>query len=236
MRLPVALALAAAVLVPMPAGIAQAQTTHTCFGEPATVVGTPGDDELQGDVVVGLAGVDDIGGRLVCGGKDGDWHLSGIKVNGGPGDDQEIQLHGSGDLAIGPAIGGPGNDRFLDNNFGDLQPYQVWRGGEGHDRFTPAGGLVDVFYGGAGNDGTGGGEPNWTERVLRQFGGDGNDGLGGGDSKDKICGGAGDDILNATEFGNDTIADFIDGGDGFDTCILGVGDRAVNCEDVTVVG
>ena len=232
MRLPVALALAAAALVSMPAGITQAQTTHTCFGEPATVVGTPGDDELQGDVVVGLAGVDDLGGRLVCGGKDGDLFLSGLRVNGGPGDDQEIQLHSSGDLAIG----GPGNDRFEDRNRGG-QPLQVWRGGPGGDRFTGGGGDKDVFYGGAGDDATGAGEPNWPA-VLIQYGGEGNDYLGGGVGKDKIYGGPGDDSLDTTRFLwriDTTIVDYIDGGDGFDTCILGVRDRAVNCEDVTVV-
>ena len=232
-RLTVALVLAAG-LVPMPA---TAETTYTCFGEPATVVGTPGDDELSGDVVVGLAGVDDLGGRLVCGGKDGDWYLSGIKVDGGPGDDQEIQLIGLGDLAIGPAIGGPGNDRFLDNNWAqEDQPFQVWRGGPGNDRFTGAGGDKDVFYGGAGSDSTGGGEPNWPD-TLRQYGGEDDDFLGGGIGRDRIYGGPGNDTLDATRHlwrVDTTIADFIDGGDGFDTCILNVGDRAVNCEDVTV--
>ena len=223
MRLPVALALAAAALVSMPAGITQAQITHTCFGEPATVVGTPGDDELQGDVVVGLAGSDIITGRLVCGGKDGDDYLSGYMVNAGPGDEREIFIHGP------LAICGPGSDKFWDRDLGGA-PRQVWRGGDGDDMFVPGGGE-DVFYGGAGADRTGGGQPGWSEK-LHQFGGDGNDILFGGPSKDKIYGEDGDDNLRL--YGVEE--DFVDGGPGFDTCIVAAGDRAVNCEDVTVVG
>ena len=227
----VAAVVLASMLAPLPAS---AQTAHTCFGEPATIVGTPGDDDIRSDidtdVVVGLAGVDRLGGRLVCGGKDGDGELVGFRVNGGPGDDWEIFLDTTGDLAIG----GPGHDRFFDRGLAG-EPTQVWRGGTGSDRLTMGGGPEDVFYGGAGNDMTTGGESAWSEK-LRLFGGDDNDQLFGGLGKDKIYGQAGDDFLQANyyRFRPDTISDFIDGGEGFDTCILETGDRAVNCEDVIV--
>ena len=48
-------------------GGATAAPTYTCFGQPATIVGTPGDDVLYGsgdtaDVIVGLGGNDSIRG------------------------------------------------------------------------------------------------------------------------------------------------------------------------------
>lgn len=224
MRLPIVLA--TIVLTSIPTGLVQAQTTHTCFGEPATVVGTPGDDRLDGEVVVGLAGEDNLAGFFVCGGKGDDEYLSGHQVDGGPGNDQEIQLYG--DLAIG----GPGSDRFFDRNLAD-QPRQVWRGGEGNDVLELTRGE-DVFYGGLGND--------WTKQSdhrsnskTRQFGGEGNDQLEGGFLRDKLYGEAGDDTLISDGFRTDAISDLLDGGEGFDVCILDPGDRALNCEDVTVV-
>ena len=79
-----------------------------CFGRPATLVGTPGNDTLRGtagnDVIVALAGNDRIDGR---GGND--------RICAGPGRDT---LHG-----------GPGNDR-LDGGPGT----DVLNGGAGRDR------------------------------------------------------------------------------------------------------
>ena len=54
------------------------QAETTCFGEPATIVGTSGDDNLTGtannDVIVGLAGDDFIDGLdgddKLCGGQE----------------------------------------------------------------------------------------------------------------------------------------------------------------------
>ncbi len=70
----------------------------SCFGQPATLVGTEGDDTLVGtsgvDVIVGLGGNDFIKGRgandLLCGGA-GDDELRGDsgadQLDGGTGDD-----------------------------------------------------------------------------------------------------------------------------------------------------
>lgn len=218
------------VLASIPTGISQGQTTHTCFGEPATVVGTSGDDDdlFRGpdDVVVGLGGVDEVSGRLACGNKGDDRWVSGYMVDAGPGNDDEVRLRGDGVLAIG----GSGNDDFVDDD-GDQR--QVWRGGAGHDRFTPAAGD-DVFYGGTGMDSIGGGEPGWSDK-LRLFGGADNDTLSGGTSKDKIYGEDGDDTLSVAH-DDGGIEDLVDGGPGFDTCTITAGDRAVNCEDVTSLG
>jgi hypothetical protein len=226
-RLLLTLTLASTVFVALPA---TAQTTHTCFGEPADTVGTSGEDELVGDVVVGLGGVDDLTGRLVCGGKGTDYELTGTEaVDAGPGDERQINVRGP----LG--IGGPGNDKFFETS---LPIKQVLRGGEGMDSWVPEGGDngVDVFYGGIGNDETDPEEGTF-DNNTRQFGGDGNDSLIGDRGKDRLYGQAGDDFLTTAKPSpdNDGIEDLLDGGDGFDTCVLQPGDRALNCEDVRVV-
>jgi Ca2+-binding RTX toxin-like protein len=206
-RLLLILALVATAFLPVHA---TAQTaTPTCFGEPATVVGTRGPDDLTGDVVVGLAGSDDISGRLVCGGKDADHYLDGFRVDAGPGDDREI--YSSGDLIIG----GSGHDKFWDIGY---QVRQVWRGGPGNDTFVSTYGD-DVFYGGIGDDRVTD-EEGRGRGADRLYGGDGNDSLIGMDGRDEIP----------------AVPDFIDGGPGFDTCVVDSGDRVLNCEDVTVAG
>jgi len=75
--------IAALRLVPLPAA------PVTCFGKPATMMGSSGFDHLRGtsrsDVIVGLGGNDEIDGRggndLICGGADDDL------IRGGHGDD-----------------------------------------------------------------------------------------------------------------------------------------------------
>jgi hypothetical protein len=79
----------------------------TCFGEPATLVGTDGDDELKGtdgaDVIVGRDGNDDILGR---GGID--------RVCAGP---NTVILTQGGDDAL---RGGSGRVRNVGGNGSDL--------------------------------------------------------------------------------------------------------------------
>ena len=87
-----------------------------CFGQPATIVGTAGDDVLTGtagpDVIFGGDGVDALDGRggndLICGGNGDD------TLTGGPGNDSldggdgnDILTGGDGDDTL---IGGNGND------------------------------------------------------------------------------------------------------------------------------
>jgi len=77
---------------------------HMCHGEPATIVGTSGDDQLVGtderDVIAGLRGEDRIdaggGDDLVCGGEGRDW------IRGGAGDDR-IDIGERENGASGPA-------------------------------------------------------------------------------------------------------------------------------------
>jgi Ca2+-binding RTX toxin-like protein len=115
----------------IPAAFATVVVEDECAGEPATIVGTSGDDNLAGtpnrDVIAGLGGNDRIiglgGDDLICGGDGNDVIL------GGDGDD--FILGGDGnDVILGEAgndftiFGGDGNDLLLggaDNDFLDGQ-------------------------------------------------------------------------------------------------------------------
>ena len=117
-----ALACGALLTLSAPA-TASAAAPPTCFGQAATIVGTPGDDSLTGtsgpDVIVGLSGNDTIDGLegddRLCGGKgadrlvggDGDDHLSG-------GRDLVKDVTDDGDLiSFGDDFdGGAGNDEL----------------------------------------------------------------------------------------------------------------------------
>lgn len=164
----------------------------TCFGQPATLIGTNGDDRLEGtsgnDVIVGLRGNDYIigggGDDLICGDSGRDL------LDGGPGRDQvdggvdDDMLYGSGGDDL--LLGGSGNDRM---NGGDDQ--DAAHGGSG----------IDQISGGNGND------------LLT--GGDDDDRVSGGSGDDRINGEAGSDIIAGDE-GVDTcdlepVIDFTNG-------------------------
>lgn len=108
--------------------------THTCGGRTATIVGTDGNDDLQGtsgpDVIVGLGGNDTISGfggnDVICGGGGSD------TINGGWGNDRVFggngvdTLRGSNgaDALFGGAgrdtlLGQRGNDRLIGGTHGD---------------------------------------------------------------------------------------------------------------------
>jgi Ca2+-binding RTX toxin-like protein len=117
-----ALACGALLSLSVPA-TASAAAPPTCFGQPATIVGTTGDDTLSGttgpDVIVGLSGNDTISGLdaddRLCGGTgadtlvggDGDDHLSG-------GRDFLEDVTDDGDfISFGDDLdGGAGNDEL----------------------------------------------------------------------------------------------------------------------------
>jgi Ca2+-binding RTX toxin-like protein len=113
----------------------------TCFGEPATIVGTDAAERLTGtvgrDVIVGRGGDDLIvaagGNDLVCGGA-GDDRIYGNngkdRLDGGTGDD-ELQ-GGNGDDEL---VGGAGADRL--------------EGGNGDDRVVAD--AADTIHGGRGD-------------------------------------------------------------------------------------
>jgi len=113
-RLSVAAALACVAASPAAAGATA--TTPSCFGLPATRVGTSGPDVINGtwgpDVIAGLGGNDTIDGKggddLVCGGSGADL------LKGGPGRDR-LRGDGGADVLIGGdqgdrALGGAGTD------------------------------------------------------------------------------------------------------------------------------
>lgn len=103
------------------AGASPSQTANTCFGAPATIVGTEGNDQINGtvgnDVIVALGGNDVIaswqgGSDKICGGDGTDTIL------GGPGND-EIDGGPGGD----PMLGGPGDDRLIGGEGTDSVAY-----------------------------------------------------------------------------------------------------------------
>jgi hypothetical protein len=105
--------------------MAGAQETPTCFLVPATIVGTPGPDELTGtegpDVIVGLGGNDDISGLggddLICGEADGLIKKGGDdQISGGDGSDVI-----SGDAGIGEVRKGGDDQIFGDAGFDTLE-------------------------------------------------------------------------------------------------------------------
>ncbi len=139
-----ALTLVALIAALLPAPLAaQDEATPTCFGVPATIVGTADDDVLRGteraDVIVGLGGDDRIygynGADLICGGDGRDRILGGKRgdrIDGGPGGDR---LNGNtGDDVI---LGGAGNDRIL--------------GGAGNDELRGDAGRRDRLFAGPGD-------------------------------------------------------------------------------------
>jgi glucose/arabinose dehydrogenase len=114
-----------------------------CSGMAATIVGTPGNDNITGtqgnDVIVGLDGNDNINGGggndVICG--DGGRDILG----GGPGSDTL-----DGGIDIDTLNGGPGNDTLRGGSAND-----ILRGQEGNDRLDGGSGN-DICLGGPGND------------------------------------------------------------------------------------
>ena len=122
---------------------AGADQVQSCFGQPATIVGTNGPDVIRGtpgdDVIVSLGGNDLIGGGggddLICAGNGND------RVRGGSGDDS-IGGEGGRDRLWG----GPGSD-FLSGNRG-----RDWMFGGPGDDFLTGGVHGDTLLGGSGRD------------------------------------------------------------------------------------
>jgi hypothetical protein len=165
----------------------------TCNGLPATIVGTPGDDVINGtggpDVIAGLGGNDIINGRdgddVICG------YAGDDTLNGGNGNDTLIGSYGNDVLN-----GGNGND-MLDGGSGN----DTLAGGNGNDVLAGASGN-DTLAGGSGNDSLDGGDD---DDMLA--GNSGNDALAGNNGNDSLTGGAGADSFSGGP-GNDTNTDF----------------------------
>lgn len=170
------LVLAAVVALGTPANAA----TPTCGGYNATIVGTPGDDNLVGtdgvDVIVGLEGRDTIrglgGNDVICGGPGPDRIFGGEghdKVWGNGGNDRIRAELGRDEVHAGNGNDVVAGQAGADTLFGDGGRDKV-AGGRG----------ADVLSGGSGND--------------RMFGDDGAD-VVHGDADIDYCDSAGDTIL-----------------------------------------
>ena len=117
-------------------------------------------------------------------------------------------------LALGAQrLGTSGNDVLYGTPYAD-----TIYGKAGADTLYGKAGA-DKVYGGAGNDGV--------------YGNRGNDSLYGGKGTDRIYGGYGDDFVSSV--GDDSDADYVDCGPGYDTANRtpgpGAGDTFVNCEE-----
>ncbi|HVX54224.1 InlB B-repeat-containing protein [Nocardioides sp.] len=150
---------------PAPPVTPPASTTPTCHGLPATIVGSPGDDDLVGtpgdDVIVALGGDDTIRG---LGGDD--------TICAGAGDDR---IHGGGGADL--LAGGSGHDRLW-GGAGDDVLHGGASYGPAHARRAV---LGDVLHGGKGAD--------------TLYGDLGADRLIGGPGRDRLHGGQGRDTL-----------------------------------------
>src|SRR5436190_1271134 len=204
-----ALAVAAAALLLTPVASSSSKTAETCFGQNATIVGTPGDDTLNGtagdDVIAAGTGNDTVfgfgGNDLICGGPGDDL------VNGGPGNDRidagldsntlfgglggsdSLFFTSSGRVTIDMARGtatGQGNDTLanIETVVGSRDDDKIY-GTPGPDFMIGAEGS-DLIDGRGGND-----------VLIGDFYGDpaGNDTLVGGAGSDILAGVAGDDRL-----------------------------------------
>lgn len=199
------------------------EATQTCFGRPATIVGTPGDDELTGtpdrDVIVGLGGNDTIDGM-----KWSDF------VCGDSGNDRVASSYGN-DIASGGA--GADYVRSKHRAFG----------GAGHDNVE-----APVAYGGRGKDHVFG----WF-RSDHLYGGPGDDFLFDDDGveccenwyrgalyEDWLYGGRGDDSIHSSNYSDYPDEDYTDNPDHVfggshragDFCVVDDEDTRSGCEQV----
>jgi Ca2+-binding RTX toxin-like protein len=200
-------ALVVASVLVMSASASGTAAWPSCFGEPATIVGTDGNDTINGshgdDVIAALGGDDVVisGGSndedLICGGDGNDtllvstggeglFALDWAVVSGDAGDDR---IQGAKDTFVEadyeespePVVVdlGAGTESGWGN---DTLVRVNFADGSNHDDTLTGSASSDGLYGGGGNDtlaGSGGGD--W---------------LGGGPSADRIDGGAGRDFLD----------------------------------------
>lgn len=194
------------------AGSPGAETTLTCFGEPATIVGTEGDDTLNGtsgdDVVVGLGGNDLIraaeGNDMVCGGE---------------GNDMIQGSNGGGWIDV---LSGDGGDDYIDGGsaFGGIVVYEE----------APGPVTVDLVAGTA----TGWGNDRLI-RIRGVLGSRASDTITGDAGPDLIAPLTGDDVVRAGG-GADIVLgdpgnDHLDGGGSAgDTLDFSANGRAVNVD------
>jgi Ca2+-binding RTX toxin-like protein len=201
-----------------------------------TAVGGSGNDTLLGDdstTLRGGAGDD----RLQMGFIDDSVHISGIVLDGGPGNDNLVAQEN----ATGMMLGGEGDDSLAPHEYGGA----TIDGGPGNDTvrgsgffeygltFDARGTNVEIILGSDQDD-----DLTGTDAADTIDGGNGNDRVNGLGGDDVLTGGEGADTINAGA-GNDTIfarspfsgdADVLDGGPGTDSAQVGDDDQRQSIE------
>jgi Ca2+-binding RTX toxin-like protein len=113
--------LGVALTAPGAAPVSASAATDTCFGQPATILGTDAAETLTGttgaDVIIGLRGNDTItglgGDDVLCGGKGADVLAGGKgddKLSGGLDDVRDVVGDGYFVDFGDTLVPGPGND------------------------------------------------------------------------------------------------------------------------------
>ncbi|MEV7630364.1 carboxypeptidase regulatory-like domain-containing protein [Actinoplanes sp. NPDC089786] len=208
-RIILASGLTALSMLGLAAAPASAAPPANANGKRCTIIGTKGNDRLNGtsraDVICGLGGNDVLHGN---GGNDVlDGGAGADTLLGGAGAD--VMLGGAGLDTVSYADHTSAVTVVLDGKAGD---------GAAGEQDT-AGGDVENAVGGSGADTlTGNGGPNTLT------GGNGNDSVSGGAGDDAVRGENGDDNLSGGA-GND----YVDGGAGQDSCPRDTGDRQLSC-------
>jgi Ca2+-binding RTX toxin-like protein len=229
---------------------AKGETAYYCFGQRATIVGTPGNDiypyegrDLQGtngpDVIVGLGGIDLIGGEggndLICGGAGNDSDdydfegLAGLhgeegddRVSGGPGNDKVSGYSGKDELS-----GGRGHDKISDGIL-----YREYGSADlgGGDRLYGGAGS-DFLHTTAGNDRAEGGPGDDFFNTVDEFFAECDTCPVGDPGQDEYIGGDGDDTIEGWDLveGNDLMHGDFD----VDSCTADQGDQVRGCESVS---
>jgi Ca2+-binding RTX toxin-like protein len=208
-------------------------------GSACTVVGTNGNDRLQGtardDVLCGLGGNDTLTGNggndVLDGGAGDDSLLGGAGADthlGGPGADTASYAgHTAPVTADLDGVADDGGKGERDRIMTDVENIT---GGAGADRLTGNNGRNEL-RGGAGGDVLDGGPGNdsldGSAGKDRLGGGDGDDAMDGGDDTDDLDGSKGNDKLNGGRGDDDLDGsvgnDKLNGGEGDDTMTGGPG-------------
>lgn len=207
------------------AAVAEVGAAPTCFGKPATIVGSRPSGEGN-TRVVGTAGPDVIFSRwddqFIYGRGGNDLLCGHASIFGGRGDDRMRVRSEKAFLDASILNGGPGNDTIHRAEALDDDPHfaNLTRGGPGRDRLYGSRNL-DELLGGPGPDRIFG---KGLSDVVR--GGRGPDLLVGGHGRDDLRGNAGADRLRG-QAGKDDLR----GGPGNDLARGGAGDDRIRGDD-----
>jgi Ca2+-binding RTX toxin-like protein len=242
-------ALALVVLAAQALAAGGGDEVHRCHGREATIIGTAGNDVLNGtperDVIWGGPGEDviygSLGNDLICGGGGND------VIHGGRGNDEVFGGRGAdrvfGDLGDDKVSGGPSSyddvagGLGIDTVNGGPGDYDLVHGDYGYDRMSGGPGEHDIASFATATAG-GKGSGIWASLAKHEARGDGHDklyefeDLEGSAFRDTLIGDGGPNEIEGGP-GDDTLIgggghDALDGGQGTDAC-RGAPGRTVSC-------